>query len=110
MRHQHGGRGPIEHLSETEERLTEALARLIFAGVAPEERRQRIAGRRGTVHREVGDERLRLARRQRQCLARARTSVDGTERDVSVTAFPLFAHADEFVGVMTIFWREQATG
>jgi PAS domain-containing protein len=34
------------------------------------------------------------------------TSVDGTERDVAVTAFPLFAHADEFVGIVVIFWRE----
>jgi PAS domain S-box-containing protein len=34
------------------------------------------------------------------------TSVDGVEREVSVTAVPLFAHADDFVGVMTIFWRE----
>jgi hypothetical protein len=34
------------------------------------------------------------------------TSVDGVEREISVTAVPLFAHADEFVGVMTIFWRE----
>ena len=34
------------------------------------------------------------------------TSVDGVERDVSVTAFPLFAHADEFVGIVAIFWRE----
>ena len=34
------------------------------------------------------------------------TSLDGEEREVSVTAVPLFAHADEFVGVMTIFWRE----
>jgi PAS domain-containing protein len=34
------------------------------------------------------------------------TSRDGHERDVAVTAFPLFAHADEFVGVVTIFWRE----
>jgi PAS domain-containing protein len=34
------------------------------------------------------------------------TSVDGIERSVSVTALPLFAHADEFVGVMTIFWRD----
>jgi PAS domain-containing protein len=33
------------------------------------------------------------------------TGLDGRERDVSVTAFPLYAHADEFVGVMTIFWR-----
>jgi PAS domain-containing protein len=34
------------------------------------------------------------------------TSLDGTEREVAVTAFPLFAHADEFVGIMAIFWRE----
>ncbi|HEU6444267.1 MAG TPA: PAS domain-containing protein [Gaiellaceae bacterium] len=34
------------------------------------------------------------------------TSRDGVERQVSVTAFPLFAHADEFVGVVAIFWRE----
>jgi PAS domain-containing protein len=34
------------------------------------------------------------------------TSRDGVERVVSVTAFPLFAHADEFVGVVVIFWRE----
>ncbi|HEX7256081.1 MAG TPA: PAS domain-containing protein [Gaiellaceae bacterium] len=34
------------------------------------------------------------------------TSADGVEREISVTAFPLFAHADEFVGVVAIFWRE----
>jgi PAS domain S-box-containing protein len=34
------------------------------------------------------------------------TSRDGFDRDVSVTAFPLFAHADEFVGIVVIFWRE----
>jgi PAS domain-containing protein len=33
------------------------------------------------------------------------TSVDGIEREVEVTAFPLFAHADEFVGIVAIFWR-----
>jgi PAS domain-containing protein len=33
------------------------------------------------------------------------TSVDGVEREVEVTAFPLFAHADEFVGIVSIFWR-----
>ena len=33
------------------------------------------------------------------------TSRDGVDRDVAVTAFPLFAHADEFVGVVVIFWR-----
>ena len=34
------------------------------------------------------------------------TSRDGAEREVAVTAFPLFAHADEFVGIVAIFWRE----
>jgi PAS domain-containing protein len=33
------------------------------------------------------------------------TSRDGVDREVEVTAFPLFAHADEFVGIMAIFWR-----
>jgi PAS domain-containing protein len=34
------------------------------------------------------------------------TSLDGVEREVAVTTFPLFAHADEFVGIVAIFWRE----
>jgi PAS domain-containing protein len=34
------------------------------------------------------------------------TSADGIERDVAVTAFPLFAQAEEFVGIVAIFWRE----
>jgi PAS domain-containing protein len=34
------------------------------------------------------------------------TSLDGVEREVAVTAFPLFAHADELVGIVTIFWRD----
>jgi PAS domain-containing protein len=34
------------------------------------------------------------------------TGVDGIEREVAATAFPLFAHADEFVGIVAIFWRE----
>jgi PAS domain S-box-containing protein len=33
------------------------------------------------------------------------TSADGVEREVEVSAFPLFAHAEEFVGVVAIFWR-----
>jgi len=33
------------------------------------------------------------------------TSADGLEREIEVTAFPLFAHADEFVGIVAIFWR-----
>jgi PAS domain S-box-containing protein len=34
------------------------------------------------------------------------TSRDGIDREVAVTAFPLFAHADEFVGIVAIFWPE----
>ena len=34
------------------------------------------------------------------------TSPDGVDRDVAVTAFPLFAHADEFVGIVAIFWDD----
>ena len=34
------------------------------------------------------------------------TSLDGVDREIAVTAFPLFAHADEFVGIMAIFWPE----
>ena len=30
---------------------------------------------------------------------------DGVVRDIEVTAFPLFAHADEFVGAVAIFWE-----
>ena len=33
------------------------------------------------------------------------TSTDGVEREIEVTAFPLFAHTEEFVGVVVIFWR-----
>jgi PAS domain-containing protein len=36
------------------------------------------------------------------------TGLDGRKRVVAATAFPLFAHADEFVGMVAIFW-EQAT-
>ena len=34
------------------------------------------------------------------------TGRDGVDRHVAVTAFPLFAHADEFIGVVAIFWLE----
>lgn len=33
------------------------------------------------------------------------TSVDGVEREIEVTVFPLFAHEDELVGIVAIFWR-----
>jgi PAS domain-containing protein len=35
------------------------------------------------------------------------TSIDGEERTISSTAIPLFAHADEFVGVVALFWRDE---
>ncbi|MFL5921712.1 MAG: PAS domain-containing protein [Gaiellaceae bacterium] len=34
------------------------------------------------------------------------TSADGVVREDAVTAIPLFAHTDELVGTVTIFWRE----
>jgi PAS domain-containing protein len=33
--------------------------------------------------------------------------LDGTVRDIAATAFPLFAHADEFVGAAAIFWEHR---
>ena len=33
------------------------------------------------------------------------TSLDGVAREIEVTAFPLFAHTEEFVGIVAIFWR-----
>jgi PAS domain-containing protein len=34
------------------------------------------------------------------------TGLDGVEREISVTAFPLWARTDEFVGALAIFWEE----
>jgi PAS domain-containing protein len=34
------------------------------------------------------------------------TSADGVVREIEVTAFPLFAHTDDFVGIVVIFWRD----
>lgn len=34
--------------------------------------------------------------------------LDGREREVTVTAFPLFSHPDEVVGAMSIFWEVPA--
>jgi PAS domain-containing protein len=35
---------------------------------------------------------------------------DGPDRTIEVTAFPLFAHADECVGAMSIFWEPAGAG
>jgi PAS domain-containing protein len=58
--------------------------------LSPERRPARIA----LEQRRAAHERFRI------------TSMDGVESEVAVTAFPLFAHADEFVGIVAIFWRE----
>ncbi|MGH2724493.1 MAG: PAS domain-containing protein [Actinomycetota bacterium] len=33
--------------------------------------------------------------------------LDGVKRRIGVTAFPLFARSDEFVGAVAIFWEEK---
>jgi PAS domain-containing protein len=38
------------------------------------------------------------------------TSNDGVVRDLAVTALPLFAHADELVGAVVIFWPAESQG
>ena len=35
------------------------------------------------------------------------TGADGERRRLAVTAVPLFAHADEFVGAVALFWEDQ---
>ena len=35
----------------------------------------------------------------------AMRGLDGREREITVTAFPLLSHPDELVGVMSIFWE-----
>jgi PAS domain-containing protein len=49
--------------------------------------------------------RIALEERRPAHLQYVVTSTDGVEREIEVSAFPLFAHTDEFVGVIVIFWR-----
>jgi PAS domain-containing protein len=35
------------------------------------------------------------------------TGLDGQRREIAVTAFPLFARANEFVGAVAIFWERE---
>jgi len=50
--------------------------------------------------------RIAAAERRASHLRYMVTSTDGVEREIEVTAFPLFAHTDEFVGIVVIFWRD----
>ncbi len=49
--------------------------------------------------------RIAFDERRPSHLAYIVTSADGVEREVEVTAFPLFAHTEEFVGIVVVFWR-----
>jgi PAS domain-containing protein len=49
--------------------------------------------------------RIALDERRASHLRYLVTSADSIEREIEVTALPLFAHTDEFVGVVVIFWR-----
>lgn len=49
--------------------------------------------------------RIALDERRAAHLCYVATSADGEAREIEVTAFPLFAQTDEFVGVVVIFWR-----
>jgi PAS domain-containing protein len=50
---------------------------------------------------------LYMALRHKKALHRALRiqAADGKSRDIAVTALPLFAHADDFVGAMALFWE-----
>jgi len=49
--------------------------------------------------------RIALDERRASHLRYLVTSADGVEREIEVTAFPLFAHMDDFVGIVVVFWR-----
>ena len=49
--------------------------------------------------------RIALDERRPAHLSYVVTSADGMEREIEVIALPLFAHTDEFVGIIVIFWR-----
>jgi PAS domain-containing protein len=49
--------------------------------------------------------RIALDERRPSHLSYLVTSTDGVEREIEVIALPLFAHTDEFVGIIVIFWR-----
>lgn len=38
------------------------------------------------------------------------TTLDGSRKSVSVTAFPLFARGGEFVGAVSVFWEMEDNG
>ena len=84
-----GLRGPCDQLvvvevqraAQHQERLAQARAGLPFSAVAPQQRGELGAGVRATrLEREVGEQRLRLLRRQRQRLSGRSEDLQSTER------------------------------
>jgi PAS domain-containing protein len=49
---------------------------------------------------------IALAERRPAHLSMVITGQDGVRRAIALTAFPLFARTDEFVGAVAIFWEE----
>ena len=49
--------------------------------------------------------RIALDERRPAHLSYVVTSTDGVDREIEVIALPLFAHTEEFVGIIVIFWR-----
>jgi PAS domain-containing protein len=64
-----------------------------LAGAEPVPFEQRPAGI-ALYERRAAHERLKI------------TSADGVEREVGITAIPLYAHQDELVGVVNFWWHE----
>jgi len=56
------------------------------------------------IQREDRPARVALDQRRASHLRYIVTSADGGDRELEVTAFPLFAHTEEFVGAVVIFW------
>jgi PAS domain-containing protein len=49
---------------------------------------------------------IALAEQRPAHLSMVITGQDGERRSIALTAFPLFARTDEFVGAVSIFWEE----
>jgi len=58
------------------------------------------------IPREVLPLMIALAERRPAHRSMVITAQDGVRRGIALTAFPLFARTDEFVGAVAIFWEE----
>jgi PAS domain-containing protein len=83
------------------------------AGPLPRERWSRAFSPVDADGNPVPAERLPLMRAIREMrpgqLSFRITGLDGARRRIAVTAFPLFARADELAGAVAIFWEQEAS-